>query len=504
MTAISSLFDLLYAARYHILLLVGGWISWQQWTSYQRLTHFKGPTLAAFSSLWMASAVGSKKMYLKLYDISLRYGELTRAAPNILLTGDPDLIQRMNAARSPYTKSNWYAGQRAEADRHNLFSTKDEEEHTRRRAQMAVGYSGKEIDGLEGLINNHVLALVNLIRRKYITTGSDLRPFDLALRASFFTMDVITDISFGQTWGCLDTDSDVADWFKTQETVMPAAIQISTIPWLAKLLRIPFVGKMVMPSDKDEKGAGKLLGIAKSIVEKRFATKGHEDWRDMMGSFIRRGVTKEEAVTEAGLQIVAGADTTATTIRATALYVITNPSVYRKLQSEIDSFHPQNTIISDKEATSLLYLIATIKEGLRMWPPTTGLLSKVVPPAGDTFKGCFIPGGTEIGISFWALERNKEIFGEDAGLFRPERWLEANENRLENMERTLGLVFGSGKYSCLGKNIAWMELGKVIFNLFKNFEFTLIDPSHPWNSRNVGLWLQKEMFVKVTDRVHTT
>lgn len=125
---------------------------------------------------------------------------------------------------------------------------------------LTAQYSGKEIDGLEGLINKHVLALINLIRKKYITTGSDLKPFDFALRASFFTMDVITDISFSQTWGCLESDSDVADWFKTQEIVMPAAIQISTIPSLANLLRIPFVGKMVMPSDKDEKGAGKLLG----------------------------------------------------------------------------------------------------------------------------------------------------------------------------------------------------------------------------------------------------
>jgi hypothetical protein len=78
------------------------------------------------------------------------------------------------------------------------------------------------------------------------------------------------------------------------------------------------------------------------------------------------------------------------------------------------------------------------------------------------------------------------------------------------MERTFGLLWGYGKYSCLGKNIALMELNKVSFEvssslsleysvrgekllltpfskLLRNFEFTLMDPSHPWVSDNYGL-----------------
>jgi cytochrome P450 len=107
------------------------------------------------------------------------------------------------------------------------------------------------------------------------------------------------------------------------------------------------------------------------------------------------------------------------------LRIITNPQAYRALQAEIDSVPVAGSIISDEQARNLPYLQAVIKEGARVYPAGTGVMSKVVPPEGDTVNGVFIPDGTEIGECFWGVQRNKEIYGEDAMLFRPERWLEA-------------------------------------------------------------------------------
>jgi len=61
--------------------------------------------------------------------------------------------------------------------------------------------------------------------------------------------------------------------------------------------------KFVMPSENDPIGAGKLLRIAKDIVQKRFDEENPGAKRDMMGSFIRHGVTRTEAVSEATLQM---------------------------------------------------------------------------------------------------------------------------------------------------------------------------------------------------------
>jgi cytochrome P450 len=106
-----------------------------------------------------------------------------------------------------------------------------------------------------------------------------------------------------------------------------------------------------------------------------------------------------------------------------------------------------------------------INEGSRMWPPATGLMSKVVPPEDDTIDGKFVPSGTEIGKNDRSIQRNKKVYGEDSAIFKPERWLEAQGKQLETMEKTVGLIFGYGKYQCLGENVALMELNKVLFEV---------------------------------------
>lgn len=205
----------------------------------------------------------------------------------------------------------------------------------------------------------------------------------------------------------------------------------------------------------------------------------------MLGSFVRHGLTQPEAESESLLQMythlspcphssvtnyhsVAGSETTATAIRATLLHVITNPRIYNKLVAEITTAARDLDLpspVPDSAARNLPYLQAVIKEGLRIWPPITGLMSKVVPPGGDTYREMDIPAGTVIGYSAFGLSRNKEVWGEDADLFRPERWLEGTKEEMKAKEAAVDLVFGHGRWLCLGKNVAFVELNKVIFEV---------------------------------------
>jgi cytochrome P450 len=84
---------------------------------------------------------------------------------------------------------------------------------------------------------------------------------------------------------------------------------------------------------------------------------------------------------------------------------------------------------------------------------------KEVPPEGDTIHGRFIPGGTKIGHNMWSIQRH-EVYGADLHMYRPERWLEAGVKQVQ-MEKVLDLVFGHGRWGCLGKPIAYIELNKV-------------------------------------------
>ena len=200
--------------------------------------------------------------------------------------------------------------------------------------------------------------------------------------------------------------------------------------------------------------------------------------------------------------------------------IISNPRVYEKLQCEIDYFINQNLIsnpIQNVEAKQLPYFQACIWEGLRKHPPISQLRERVVPPEGDTLLGHWVPGGTFIGFNSQGTQLH-EVFGSDPEVFRPERWLTEDHERLRAMCRVQELVFGYGSSKCLGNQVATMELNKTVFEvcvnsslaldsrlniyivlqLLRNFDITTINPLSPWKSTCYGLFFQEDFNVRIS------
>ena len=156
-------------------------------------------------------------------------------------------------------------------------------------------------------------------------------------------------------------------------------------------------------------------------------------------------------------------------------FISTTPSVQIRLLQEINTAIDAGTItrpiIRDTEARRLPYLQACIKEGLRMYPPVTGLLAKAVPRGGAELEpGMWAPGGTQIAWNSLGMMRLEEVFGADAEMFLPERWMVRDESdkereRVDRMTETVGLVFGYGRFGCLGRGVAMMELNKAVIEV---------------------------------------
>ncbi|KIX05577.1 uncharacterized protein Z518_06449 [Rhinocladiella mackenziei CBS 650.93] len=131
--------------------------------------------------------------------------------------------------------------------------------------------------------------------------------------------------------------------------------------------------------------------------------------------------------------------------------------------------------------------------------PATGLpLARVVPKEGVTIQGNFFPGGTIIGVNSWVAHANEDVFGPDANIFRPERWIESKDQASE-MERSF-LAFGAGSRTCIGKNISLMEMSKVVPELIRRFDFTLADPHAEIQMENVWFVKQKNLNCYVSTR----
>lgn len=151
----------------------------------------------------------------------------------------------------------------------------------------------------------------------------------------------------------------------------------------------------------------------------------------------------------------------------------------------------------------------------------------------DLFETDFLLGGIEVCHNAYTTQRRKEIYGPDADFFRPERWLEAaaeadqpdgegdliqggetsdigklpamtqtksSQSRLVRMESTLELIFGSGRFGCLGRHIALIELDKVIPTLLKDFDWSVIDPQKGFHSRCYGVFIQRGLWLRATHR----
>ncbi|KAJ9148898.1 Pisatin demethylase [Pleurostoma richardsiae] len=467
--------------------------------SYQRLSHIPGPRGAGFSKWWMLRNTLSGNMHLALKRACDDYGLLARVGPNTLVTNDPEVIKRMWTVRSPYKKGEFYDAVRFDPTRDNLISMRDDNLHNELRAKMAAGYGGKDNEGLEGAIDKEIACFINLIERKYLSTDTEFRPLDLARKAQYFTLDVISSLAFGKKFGFLDQDKDVHQYIQMTEESMPVMMILTVIPSLARLLQTKLLRRL-MPSEHDRVGFGKFIAVAKQVVAERLAS-SNPFQKDMLGSFLKHGLTQEEAEGETLVQVIAGSDTTATAIRTTMLYLMTSPLAYDKLTREIRAAAAEGRIsqpITDAESRTLPYLQAVIREGLRIFPPVAGLMPTVVPRGGDVIHGLAVPEGTDIGWTAFGVQHSREVYGADAELFRPERWLEASEEQLKTMTGTWELIFKYGKWQCLGKSVALLELNKIFVELLRRYDFTLLNPSSPWYSANAGIFIQSDEWVKVT------
>lgn len=135
----------------------------------------------------------------------------------------------------------------------------------------------------------------------------------------------------------------------------------------------------------------------------------------------------------------AGSDSTASTMQSFFFHVLNDKRVYASIQEEINKATADGTIpptgnISWNEAQNLHYFQACLKEAMRIRPAVGLDITRTVPPEGAELDGQFFPGGVAIAVNGWVLHRDKATFGQDAEVYRPERWL-ADVEEARRMER---------------------------------------------------------------------
>jgi len=112
-----------------------------------------------------------------------------------------------------------------------------------------------------------------------------------------------------------------------------------------------------------------------------------------------------------------------------------------------------------------------IDETLRIHSTSSLGLPRSVPPGPPiTLAGHSFPQDTVLSVPAYTIHHSKKIWGPDADSFRPERF--APENFTEKQKAAF-IPFSYGPRSCVGRNVAEMELALIVSTVFTGYEFDL-------------------------------
>jgi cytochrome P450 len=225
-------------------------------------------------------------------------------------------------------------------------------------------------------------------------------------------------------------------------------------------------------------------------------------YRDENGN----GISEEDLNSELMIALLAGSDTTAAAFRNLLKDLLAHPTVYKRLLEELDAAYDSGNLSSPPNFDGILqlkYFIACIKESMRINAPVPSALPRIVSEPGYNIAGHFIPPRAEIGSNAWVTARHK-AFGKDAHQFNPERYYNASEKELLRLDK-LDFVWGYGSRSCLGRNLAQVELYKVCCEFFRRFRPSWTEAPEGGSPKemteeNLGIWLQFGLWTRIERR----
>ncbi|KAI0265982.1 high nitrogen upregulated cytochrome P450 monooxygenase 2 [Gloeopeniophorella convolvens] len=431
------------------------------------LAKHPGPVLARVSKLWsaMISAQGKQHIYYK--NLHERYGDVVRIGPNELSIRDATIIPSVLGPGGLAKGPMW--DNRKESDA--LIAIRNPTLHAHARKPWDRGFSSRALKDYEPRIAKRVSQLEgrleDMIRREEGATGAKASSAVVDMNAwlGYFTTDFMGDMAFGGGFERMANEGkDDKIWTIMSDGLVIIAMA-SQVSWILPILR-RFSGGLNLLTDWTRSQVKRRLSMGADRKDLFYYLSGEDQAeadRPPLSKVIQQGF----------LAIVAGSDTTSTTMTAVIYYLIKHPTAYARLLKEIDEALPTGGESLDATHLSgLQWLNACINESLRLQPAVpSGSQRSVSLGKGPWISGTHVvPEQTQIAIHTYSVHRDpRNFYSPDA--FKPERWLSGGSSDGAH-NPTAFFPFSFGPASCVGKNLAWMEMRMVICSLLRRFRFS--------------------------------
>ncbi|KAI9987961.1 hypothetical protein PInf_024221 [Phytophthora infestans] len=368
-------------------------------------------------------------------------------------------------------------------------------------------FSMRELkESMATVVQENVNTLNDILEHS-MDNGESLDLFHLLNR---YTFEVISEIAFGIKFGGLVSKSEhpvEAAFNFVQQRMFERFLEPM---WLWKLQRWLDVGSehrlrksiqiidntcydMISRSMEERKTAGSVATDGKRNIISLFLDGASDDAKsdqDLDPKYLRDIVVSF---------MTAGRDTTTAALSWFFYTVSQHPEVEEKIRDEIFSKIPElaNGVISSpstSQVNDLLYLEATVKEVLRLYP---SIPSNIREALEDVIlcDGTVVKAGEAVSWSAYSMGRMPQVWGPDAKEFKPERWIDASTGKLVGVPSFKYPLFNAGPRTCLGTKLVMMELKITAASVLSKYHLT-VGPGQTITYR-IGLSLAMKNGLKI-------
>jgi len=472
------------------------------------LRRYPGPFLASGTRLYSLILTARGRTHEEHVALHRKYGPIVRIQPNQLSFSSPEAARQILSPGKGFHKTNfyWVFPPYGNPD---VFTEIRENVHATKKRFVNQPYSLASFQALTPWIDKTIEILMNKLDSQ---VERAVEVVDLGNFLHWFAFDVLGEMAFSSSFGFIEQEKDVDGAINFIDTVQQYDGIVGQIPFLDYFLRrspfwdyLPFVTPLAN---------NHVTRTALGQMAAREDGTAVVDRRDLLSQLFEAHEKDPEKFDKGSVfavahgAIFAGSDSTASTMQTFMWNVLNNKPVYEKLTEEIlnaDRNLQLGEIVAWEESQKCLpYFQACLKEAMRVGPAVGLAIYRKVPGLGADIDGVFVPGGTELAVNAHVLHKDKAIFGVDADVFRPERWLgkegdEKSEARVKNMDRHM-FQFGGGSHVCIGRNLAILEMNKVLPQILRRYKFELVYPGRPMKKHSTFFVVQAGLEVKMARR----
>nr|BED42990.1 cytochrome P450 monooxygenase [Trametes versicolor] len=284
--------------------------------------------------------------------------------------------------------------------------------------------------------------------------------------------------------------------------------------WLIKRIMKTFpqaeVRRMAAISDTMERRSMEIISEKKHALLKGNDALIHQigEGKDIMSLLLKANMvasdgekhTDEELVAQMSTFILAGMDTTSNALSRILHVLAQNPTAQDKLRAEITEACGGEDLPYD-DLVKLPYLEAVCRETLRLHAPVQfvkrlaakdtmlPLLKPIRSLDGSVLSEVPVPKGTIMLLHFTGCNTSRDLWGDDAEEWKPERWLgklpqAVDDARIPGVYSSL-MTFSGGGRACIGFKFSQLEMKVVLAVLLSAFKFETTEEPITWNSSGV-------------------